>query len=431
MTKFSEFLKIPSISTEKKGIQESVDWLKDEFKKRKAETVESWDDFGDFPVVMAKFSGNTDKTVLIYNHYDVQPIGDFDSWETDPFQPVIKNHRLFCRGASDCKGEIIARLMVVDYFQKNGGLPCNLIFLVEGEEEIGSPNLKHYIEKYQKRIKADVCLWECGWKNEKEQLEISCGVKGILSFDLEVETASQAIHSSYAGIVQNAGWRMVQCLTSFKNEQNRITIRGFHDDIVPLKEYERKAIAELNFDAGKFKQNFSLKGDLIGEDYQAILVNEPTFNISQIQVGNKSSNNSVPAKATAKIDCRFVPKQDPKTLIKLIEQHLKYYMFDDIAIKNVHWEDAYRSDLSNPYVEQLIASVEKIYGEEKYQLIPNFAGGGPMALFGRTLTVPIVAIGCSYSGSNVHSPNENIRLTDLEENVHCLIDWMKHFTFSK
>lgn len=420
-------MKIPSSSIEKKGIQESVDWLTAEFEKMNAQTIESWTDFGDFPVVMAKFEGNTNKTLLIYNHYDVQPEGDLALWDTDPFEPTIKDQRLYCRGACDCKGEIIARLMMVDYFQKNGGLPCNLIFVIEGEEEIGSPNLKKYIEKYQDRLRADVCLWECGWKNEKEQLEINCGVKGILSFDLEIQTASQAIHSSYAGVVQNAGWRLVQCLSSLKNDENKVTVQGFYDDIEPLTEYLSEAVDKLDFDDEKFKRALGLKRDLIGEHYQATLINEPTFNVSQIQVGDKSSNNSIPAKASAKIDCRFVPKQDPNYIIELIEHHLKKYHFEDVLIKNVYSEEAYRSDLSNPYLKQLIASVEKIYGDQNYQLIPNFAGGGPMAIFGNLLDIPIVAIGSSYSGSNVHSPNENIRLRDLEQNVHCLIDWLGQF----
>lgn len=427
LSNYTEFLKIPSVSIEKTGIQESITWLKEKFLNLQAHTVQVWDDFGDFPVVMAKFKGNSDKTLLIYNHYDVQPIGSLDDWNTDPFHPTIENEILYCRGASDCKGEILARLMMIEYFQNNGGLPCNIIFLVEGEEEIGSPNLKKYIEKYQDELQSDICLWECGWKNENEQIEINCGVKGILSFDLEVETAAQPIHSSLAGIIQNAGWRLTQCLASLKSDETQVNIEGFYDDVEPLDDYLKEIIHQLDFDTDKVKETFSLKGDLIGTDYQIALISEPTFNVSQIQVGTASSNNSIPAKASAKIDCRFVPNQDPEKIIKQLEQHLIENGYEDVIIKNVHHEAAYRSDLSSPYVTELMTSVKNVYGEGNYQLIPNFAGGGPMSIFGNTLDVPIVAIGSSYFGSNVHSPNENIRLKDLEQNVHCLIEWVKAF----
>lgn len=422
---YNDFLKIPSISIEKKGIQESVAWLQKEFTRLHAQTVKVWNDFGDSPVVMAKFNGQSEKTLLIYNHYDVQPIGNLEAWETDPFHPTIKNQQLYCRGASDCKGEIIARLMMIEHFQNNGGLPCNIIFLVEGEEEIGSPNLKKYIEKYQDELKSDVCLWECGWKNENEQIEINCGVKGILSFDLEVETANQPVHSSLAGLIPNAGWRLTQALASLKTSDDRVTIDKFYDDVEPLDDYLENIIKQLDFDADKFKETLSIKDDLLSENYQKTLVSEPTFNVSQIQVGNATSNNSIPSKASAKIDCRFVPNQDPERIIELIEHHLKEHNFDDVVIKNVHHEAAYQSNLSSTYVTQLMSSVKKVYGEGNYQLIPNFAGGGPMSIFGNTLDVPIIAIGSSYFGSNVHSPNENIRLKDLEQNVRCLIEWLR------
>lgn len=359
---YGDFFEIPSCSIEKQGISESVNWLTNKFNQLGANKVETWGDYGDFPVIVAEFKGKSNQTLLIYNHYDVQPIGNKEAWDTEPFIPTIQDGKLFCRGASDCKGEIVARLMMIEYFQKYGGLPCNVTFLIEGEEEIGSPNLKKYIRKYQSVLNADVCLWECGWKNEKEQLEISCGVKGLLSFDLEVKTAAQPVHSSYANIVQNAGWQLTQCLASLKNSQNDILVEDFYADVEPLSNEVEQAIKKLAFEDIKFRQNLGLTSELIGEDYQKELLTEPTLNISQIRVG-----------------------------------------------------------------EKLTTSVGKIYGKSNYQLLPNFAGGGPMAIFGTLIGAPIVAVGSSYSESNVHAPNENIRLTDLEQNIHCLIDWIGSF----
>lgn len=425
MTKYADFLKIQSVSVEKRGIVESLDWLENKFEECDAKEIIIGTEFKSSPIIIGKFEGKSDKTILIYNHYDVQPIDNIELWETSPFEPTIKNGKLYCRGASDCKGEIISRLMVIDYFQKNGGLPCNVVYFIEGEEEIGSPNLKKYIEIYQNDLKSDVCLWECGWKNEKEQLEISCGVKGILSFDLEVSTAKKAIHSAYAGIIPNSAWQLIQCLASMKDNQNQVLINGFYDDVLSMSFSLSQAIDELDFDSSSFKSINGIFDELLGSTYQLTLVNEPTFNISQIHSGEVLSNNSIPPKATAKIDCRFVPNQTPDKILNLVEQHLEDNNFKHIKITNISSESAYRSDLSNPFIRELIESVKQVYGEGDYQLIPNFSGGGPMSLFGTILKVPIFSIGCSYSGSNVHSINENIRLSDFEQNFFCLKNWFE------
>lgn len=423
-TEYFEFLEIPSISIEQKGMEQSIDWLKKRFEKLEAEQIKVMNDFGDAPVIMAKFDGNSDKTILIYNHYDVQPIDNIDKWKTEPFKPTIINEKLFCRGSSDCKGEIIARLMLIDYFQSKDGLPCNIIFFIEGEEEIGSPNLQNYLDKYHLEMSADVCLWECGWKNEKEQVEINCGVKGMLSFDLEVQTAKQTIHSAYAGIVESPAWQLIKCLSSLKNEYNEVTIPGFYDDVIPLSNTLKNAIQNLEFDEKSFKDIYGITENLIGSEHQLTLVNEPTFNISNIQVGNRLSSNSIPSIASARIDCRFVPNQTPEKILELLKKHFKNNHFENINISNVNYESAYRSDITSPYIKKLVESAKNIYGVDQYQLIPNFSGGGPMSIFGELLDIPIVSIGCSYSGSNVHSINENIRLNDLKQNIKCLRDWM-------
>lgn len=423
LKKYEEFFKIPSVSIEKTGTLEAVEWLTNQFKKMNAQSIDVWDDFGEFPVVIGRFEGMSDRTILIYNHYDVQTIGDLKAWETDPFMPVIKEEKLYCRGSSDCKGEIIARLMVIDKLQKEGELPCNIIFLIEGEEEIGSPNLSNYIKKYSKELQADVCLWECGWKNEKEQVEISCGVKGLLSFELEVTTASSPIHSSYANIFPNAMHRLSNGISLLINENNEILVPDFYDDILTLTLAEKEVFSKLSVDFEKMKYEFGIDKKWNCSKIIDRLYNQPTLNVSHIDLGDKFAYNSIPNQATAKIDCRFLPGQNPEKLLELIKKRLAQHGLSDIKIKNVNYEDAYRSNIEDENVTSLLSCAKKIYGTDKVKLIPNFAGGGPMSLFGNILKIPIVSLGVSYMGSNVHSPNEHIRLNDLSDNIACLTDW--------
>lgn len=421
-SEYNEFLEIPGITIENTGLNESVEWLKMKFEEMNASEIKLSNEFGSAPVIIGKFSGNSSKTLLIYNHYDVQPVGNIDDWDSEPFIPTFRENKIFARGISDCKGEIIARLISIDYLQRNGGLPCNVIFLVEGEEEIGSPNLAKYLNKYKDEIQADVCLWECGWKNEDEQEEICCGVKGILSFDLEIKTAKQPIHSSYANLLPNAAVRLSNALSKLIDAEGKVIIPNFYSSI-DTDEMTKETLSKLSVNYTQMKNNFGVSDKWQVSDIVNKLFNEPTFNISQIQAGQLDSLNSIPNKASAKVDCRFLPSQDPMELLKLIRFTLNENGFSDVEVVHSHYEDAYRSDLNSHYIQSLVDCASHIYGFKNVKLVPNFAGGGPMSLLGNLLDIPIVSIGVSYSRSNVHSPNENIRLKDLEQNIECLIEW--------
>lgn len=237
-------------------------------------------------------------------------------------------------------------MIAIDYLQKNGGLPCNIIFIIEGEEEIGSPNLSKYLKKHQDKIKADVCLWECGWKNEDERLEICCGVKGILSFDLEIKTAAQSIHSSYANIVPNAANRLAHALSLLTNAENQIIIPNFNQDILPLDEMTIEAFKRLSINYAKMKANFGIDQKWHMSARVDKLYNQPTLNISQIQAGSAYSNNSIPNTATAKIDCRFLPGQKPEKLLKITRTYLDEKGYSDVNIINPKSEESYRSNLN-------------------------------------------------------------------------------------
>ncbi len=211
-----QYLKLPSISAQNQGITETADWLINQFSKLGAKRVEKWHDQGGNPIVFAEFEGQVDRTVLFYNHYDVQPPEPVAEWQTDPFEPTVRDGKLFARGTCDDKGELMSRLTLIKYFQEHGGLPVNLKFFVEGEEEIGSPHVDQSVIAHATDLAADVCIWEGGGKDEEENFQVTCGLKGIVSFDLHVQTAAVDLHSSLASYADNAAWRLVQALASLR-----------------------------------------------------------------------------------------------------------------------------------------------------------------------------------------------------------------------
>ncbi|KGH99032.1 M20/M25/M40 family metallo-hydrolase [Oenococcus oeni] len=425
-----EYLKIPSVSAKNMGITEIVDWLTKTFKKLGADKVSKWRDQGGNPVVFAEFKGKMDKTILFYNHYDVQPVEPLNEWSTDPFKPEIKNGKIFARGVCDDKGELISRLTLIKYFNENGGLPLNLKFFVEGEEELGSPHVDKYVHAHSQELKSDACIWEGGGKDENDNFKITCGLKGIASFDLKVKTAGTDLHSSLASYADNAAWRLVESLNSLHGNNGEILVDGFYDDIEPLDDVTRKAIEKIQFNSKQVKAEFGLLRPFITKNPVFDLINGPTMTINGLSSGyeGKGLKTIVPKEALAKMDCRLLPNQDPKKIANLIQAQLIKNGFDDVRLSYNTGEEAFRTDLSNPFVQQNIESAKEIYGEDKISVVPNMPGGGPARQFVEDLKVPIVMVGINYAGSGPHAPNENIRLDDYSKGSEFLANLLVNYS---
>lgn len=424
---FAEYLKHPSISSQNKGINETSDWLVQTFKKLGAKTATKWHDQGGNPVVFAEFTGNSDYTVLFYNHYDVQPPEPLAEWKSDPFTPTEKDGKLFARGVCDDKGELMARLGVVQYFNEHGGLPVNLKFFVEGEEETGSRHVSLYVDAYQDELQADACIWEGGGKNSADHFEVLAGARGIVSFDVSVQTADADIHSSLASYVPNAAWRLLDGLESLRDPQTgEITVQGYYDDIVSLSKDEQEAVANMDFDADSVTETYGLKRPLTTTHPRKELVNGTTLTINGLSAGYEGQGvkTIVPRQASAKLDCRLAPNQDPQKIMKLIEQQFTNNGFNDFKLHLNAAEDAWRTPMSDEFIQLALKTARIVYGPTtKY--VPNTAGGGPVRPFGETLKLPIVMVGIHYAKSGPHAPNEHIRLTDYAEGSYYLAELLE------
>ncbi|WP_295730620.1 M20/M25/M40 family metallo-hydrolase [uncultured Limosilactobacillus sp.] len=422
-TDFKEYLEHPSISAQNTGIQETSDYLVQTFKDLGATNVEKWKDQGGNPVVFAEFKGTADRTVLFYNHYDVQPPEPLTEWRSDPFKPTVNGNHLVARGVCDDKGELMARLGVVKYFQEHDGLPVNLKFFVEGEEETGSQHVEQYVKAHKNQLNADACIWEGGGKNSADHFEVIAGVRGIVSFDIKVKTADADIHSSLANYVPNAAWRLVEGLGSLRDPKNgRITVGGFYDDISPLTTGEKAAVKQMDFAQSTVKEAYGLKQPLITNHPREEIVNGTTLTINGLSSGyeGKGVKTIVPREARAKLDCRLAPNQAPKDIMDKLKQQLKANGYGDFEVKLNVAEDAWRTPMDDPFVQAALQTARVVYGPTtKY--VPNTAGGGPVRPFGELLGLPVVMVGVHYAKSGPHAPNEHLRLSDYAEGSYYLV----------
>lgn len=432
----TSYVQIPSVAAQKKGIPEAVNFVVQSMEDAGGQ-ARVLDDLGGNPVVYGFFpagdKGNPEKTLLFYNHYDVQPPEPFEEWKTEPFTATEIDGILFGRGVADNKADLIVRLTAIKALcETDGGLPCNIKFMVEGEEEVGSPNLLPYLEAYTELFRADACIWEFGNKDEKDRISMVAGIKGMAYMELICESADIDLHSSMGAYVDNAAWRLVHALSSMKNERNEIMVEGFYDDIIPPTAEQIEIVKTLPFDEAALTEMHGLKRPLItealGKDPREAMVFEPTMTICGLESGyyGEGSKTVLPKRAMAKVDCRLVPGQDPDKVVQHIRRHLDKHGFSDVQINSLNNQRAYRSDFSHPFVSQVVETAKQAYNAEVV-MAPNHAGTGPMYDIGNRLKLPIVSTGVGWADSKVHAPNESIRLKDFEEGTVHIAYLLKAF----
>lgn len=377
------------------------------------------------PAIFGEQRGRSPFTLLLYNHYDVQPAEPLDLWDSPAFEPTVRDGNLYARGSSDNKGEIAARLAAIRALRAaNGELPITIKWLIEGEEEIGSPHFAVIAERYADLLKADGCFWEGSGFDPDGRPELVLGTKGLLYVQLDVQGVGSDAHSGNAPILPSAAWRLVQALATLKDADGHITIPGFWDDVRPPSEAELAAIADNPDMDDKLREAFGIErfvDGLSGAALRERAAFAPTCNIAGLLSGytGEGSKTVLPAKAMAKIDFRLVPNQDPQKILAALRAHLHAQGYDDITVTEFGGAEPVVTPLDDPFVRRIAAIGEEFAGKAA---VMKPLIGGTLPLLGslrRFVGVPgLAAIGNpTYWNNRMHAPNEHIRLADLEQAV--------------
>jgi acetylornithine deacetylase/succinyl-diaminopimelate desuccinylase-like protein len=373
------------------------------------------------------------KTILFYNHYDVQPVEPVEFWDSDPFSGKVEGNYIYGRGSADDKGELITRIKAVEYFvKKTGDVPCNIKFIVEGEEEIGSVNIEKYLSKYKHKLAADGVIWEFGYVDEKNKPIISLGMKGLLYVELIAKGPSQDVHSSLAVLIENPAWRLIQALNTIRSTNGKILIKDWYKEVREFTPDEVDNISLEPFDEKEFKSHYGVDkfvNDVRGIEVRKALVGMPTCNIAGLLAGyvGQGAKTVLPSTALAKLDFRLVPDMDPKRQLQRLANHLKSNGFGDVGIKFIHGESASRTPLNQPFVKQVKDSAAESFGVEPIVSVSS-SGTGPMHSFVKILGAPCVSVGSTSIYARIHSPNEFARIDLLNKATKCIAVIIEKFS---
>lgn len=371
-----------------------------------------------FPVVFGDSRTPAERTLICYNHYDVQPPEPLELWDSPPFEPAERDGRLYGRGISDDKGQLASRIAAMRAVHAvTGGFPVRVKFLVEGEEEVGSTSLPTFIERNHDLLAADACVWETGGVDSEGRPTVTLGKRGVLCIELRVRTLARDAHSGQAHNLPNAAWRLIQALATLKDEQERVRIPGFYDHALPPPDWAVDLLRAMPSDEALAREQYQVRafvGGHTGEAYKAA-VYQPTANVSGLRAGwqGPGSKTVIPGDATAKMDFRLVPDQDPGDILAKLRHHLDAEGFTDVEVIQLGGAD--RPDTTpadDVFVRLTAETAEEVYGKPAV-LVPLVGGSGPGFAFRTILHTPIVTLGTADPFVTIHAPNESVSLAQF------------------
>ncbi|HEX7004613.1 MAG TPA: dipeptidase [Trueperaceae bacterium] len=422
-----EFLRIPSVSADPKhkgDVRRAAEYLKERFDAL-GFTSEVHDTPG-HPLVLAERRVDENApTVLIYGHYDVQPPDPFDLWEHPPFEPTVTDGRLIARGASDDKGQVYAHLKAVEaLLDAQPGTKLNILFLVEGEEEVSSTNLAPFIEANRERLAADIVLISDGAMLGPDQPSLTYGLRGIVYVEVRVKAADRDLHSgAYGGAVPNAINALARMIAGLHDDEGRITVPGFYDDVQPITERERESLAKLPFDEKRFLANVGVKASPGEAGYSVIerIWTRPTLDVNGIGGGfqGEGSKTVIAAQAMAKISCRLVPDQQPRRIFELLREHLRRLAPAGVEVEVRHLNDGPPGvvPLESPALETASQAIEAVWGKS-----PEFVRTGGsipvVATFQKELGGDVIMLDMGLETDGAHAPNEHFMLENYFRGIH-------------
>jgi len=416
----SDYVRFPSVSAQghhKQDVAACAQWIHDHCSGIGLDTrIEST---GGNPIVVAKTPYRAKRpSYLVYGHYDVQPAEPFELWTSPPFEPRIDNGSLFARGSSDNKGQHLAHLNAVEAYLKTGTeLPCNLTFVIEGEEEVGSEHLGEFLKKNRAELKCDTVVISDNGIPSPKHPALTYGLRGIVAFEVIVHGPSRDLHSGiYGGSLENPAMALAQMLAKLRDKNGRIAVPGFYDDVVPLTTYERKQLAKLPIKESEYKKFLGVPA-LFGERGFTPIEQRsarPTLEINGLTSGyqGEGSKTIIPAWARAKITCRLVPNQKPATVQRFVAKHLKAICPSTVRleVESGHGGDPYLVSPESSQAQAALRALKSAFGHAP--LLMREGGSIPIVTeFKRQLGADTLLLGLALPDDNPHSPNEKFDLT--------------------
>ena len=431
-----DLLRIPSVSAQpehKPDMQRCAEWLAAALVKAGADRAEVMPTDGNPVVYAEKIIDPKAKTVLVYGHYDVMPVDPRAEWRTDPFEPVIENGRIWARGADDDKGQLWMHAKAFEAMCATDSLPCNVKFMLEGEEEIGSASLYGFCRRNKKLLKADVILVSDTSMLSMSTPSITCGLRGLTYMEVEVTGPDKDLHSGlFGGAVANPANVLARLVAGLIDENGRVTVPGFYDDVRELTPAERRAFNKAPFSLSAYKRSLSI-GDVEGEAGFTTLERtgiRPSLDVNGIWGGytGEGTKTVIPSKASAKISMRLVPNQDFRKIGKLFEAHFRRVAPKSVkvSVKFLHGGMPYVAPTDMPAYKAAERAVADTFGCKP---LPFYSGGSIPIISGfeEILGIKSLLLGFGLAEDAIHSPNESFGLDQFHKGVETIPLFYKYF----
>jgi len=431
-----ELLRLPSVSADpkyKNDVLKTADFVAEKLKAAGVDKVEICPTAGHPIVYGEKITDTSKPTVLVYGHYDVQPADPLELWKTPPFEPTIRDEKIYARGACDDKGQVYMHIKAFELMMHQGILPCNIKFIIEGEEEVGSSNLGIFLKENKMRLKADVVLISDTSMISLDHPSLETGLRGLSYVEVEVIGPNRDLHSGvYGGAVANPATILCQLIASLHDQNNHITIPGFYEDVQALSEKEREELNKAPYNEEEYKKDLGVE-ELWGEKGYTTVERtgiRPTLEVNGMWSGytGEGAKTVLPSKAHAKISMRLVPNQSSDKITKLFREHFEKIAPEYVKVKVTphHGGEPVVTPTDSIAYKAAQKAIREAFGKEP---IPTRGGGSIpiVALFEKELGIKTVLMGFGLDSDNLHSPNEKFDIANFYKGIETIPLFHKYF----
>lgn len=434
-----ELLRIPSVSADsrhKGDVRKAAEYLKEKLAAAGVDKIELCETEG-HPIIFAeKIIDASLPTIVVYGHYDVQPPDPLDLWTSPPFEPVIKDEKIYARGSCDDKGQVYMHVKAFEAMMKLNALPCNVKFMIEGEEEVGSNHLGTFVKENKEKLKGDIILISDTSMISLDHPSITAGLRGLSYVEVEVTGPNRDLHSGvYGGAVANPANILAKMITSLHDENGHVTIPGFYDKVVELSAADREAINKAPFNLENYKKEIGI-GDIQGEKGYTTLERtgiRPTLDVNGIWGGytGEGAKTVLPSKAYAKISMRLVPDQDSNEITEMFTKHFLSIAPKSVSVKvsPLHGGQPAVTPTDSEAFKAAGAAFVEVFGKAP---IPTRDGGSIpiVSLFKKELGLDTVLLGFGLDSDAIHSPNEHFGVKNFLIGIETIVSFYKHFSKS-